>query len=107
MTDVAGSSTPFPPEVVDAVLAHMNDDHGDDSLLIVQAFGAPHAVAATMNAVDGEAGTWVVTDEDGVSEELRIIWPGGPLTERAEIRREVVVLYDEACRSLGREPRPH
>lgn len=104
---MASGPTAFEPAVVEAVLAHMNDDHDDDSLLIVHAFGAPHAVAATMNGVDGEAGTWVVTDEDGVSEELRIVWPGGPITERAEIRREVVVLYDEACRSLGLEPRPH
>ena len=34
-------------------------------------------------------------------------WPGGPITERAEVRREIVALYDEACRRLGVEPRPH
>ena len=40
----------FPEQVVDAVLAHMNDDHTDDSLRIVQAFGHPDATAATMTS---------------------------------------------------------
>ena len=31
----------------------------------------------------------------------------GPITERPEVRREIVALYDEACRRLGVEPRPH
>ncbi|HLU63846.1 MAG TPA: DUF2470 domain-containing protein, partial [Protaetiibacter sp.] len=30
--------TVFAPEVVEAVLHHMNDDHIDDNLLIVRAF---------------------------------------------------------------------
>jgi hypothetical protein len=29
------------------------------------------------------------------------------ITERPEIRREIVVLYDAACAKLGIEPRPH
>ncbi|CAM3282396.1 DUF2470 domain-containing protein [Nocardioides dubius] len=96
----------FAPAVVEAVLAHMNDDHTDDNLLIAHAFGVPEATAATMTGLDGEAGVWQVTAPDG-EQELRVVWPGGPITERAEIRREVVVLYDQACARLGREPRPH
>jgi hypothetical protein len=34
-------------------------------------------------------------------------WPAGTITERGEIRREVVALYDTACERLGVEPRPH
>ena len=31
----------------------------------------------------------------------------GVLAERAEVRREIVALYDEACRRLNVTPRPH
>ena len=96
----------FAPDVVDAVLAHMNDDHLDDNLLIARAFGAPEATAATMTGLDAEAGVFSVTEPDGVRD-LRVPWPGGPISERPEIRREVVVLYEQACAALGVEQRPH
>jgi len=95
----------FAPEVVDAVLAHMNDDHTDDALLIVRAFGLPEAESATMTGLDGEAGVFTAV-LDGVATELRVPW-SEPITERPEIRREVVVLYERACEALGLEPRPH
>ncbi|WP_110207596.1 DUF2470 domain-containing protein [Nocardioides daejeonensis] len=98
--------TTFPADVVQAVLAHMNDDHTDDNLLIVRAFGAPEATAATMTGLDGEAGVFAVSEPSGVRE-LRVPWPGGRITERPEIRREVVVLYEQACAALGVEPRQH
>ena len=97
----------FDAAVVSAVLAHMNDDHLDDNLLIVRADGASAATAASMSDLDGEAGTWTVIGPEGPMGERRIPWPGGPITERAEIRREVVALYDAACAALGIEPRPH
>lgn len=96
----------FPEPVVSAVLAHMNDDHTSDSLLIVRAFARPDAVDATMTGLDEEGGVWSATTADG-TEEVRVPWPAGRITERAEIRREVVVLYDEACAKLGVEARPH
>lgn len=96
----------FPQPVVDAVLAHMNGDHTDDNLLIVRAFGRPDAVGATMSGLDPEGGTWSATTPAG-TEEVRVAWPAGPISERAEIRREVVALYDEACSRLGVERRPH
>jgi hypothetical protein len=34
-------------------------------------------------------------------------WPGGSITERPQVRREIVALYDAACERLGIEPRPH
>jgi hypothetical protein len=97
----------FDPEVVDAVLAHMNGDHLDDNLLIVRANGAAEATAASMSDVDGEAGTWTVVGPEGPMGELRIRWPSGSISEREEIRREVVALYDAACAALGEERRPH
>ncbi|GAA1745717.1 DUF2470 domain-containing protein [Aeromicrobium alkaliterrae] len=95
----------FEPEVVDAVLAHMNDDHTDDALLIVRAFGLPEAESATMTGLDGDAAVFAAV-LDGVPSEVRVPWSTS-ITERPEIRREVVVLYEQACAALGLEPRPH
>lgn len=89
------------------VLGHMNDDHRDDNLLIARAFGRPDAVSATMLAFDGAGGDWQATLADGGVADLRVAWPGGEITERREVRREIVALYDAACERLGIEPRPH
>ncbi|WP_235734636.1 DUF2470 domain-containing protein [Nocardioides alcanivorans] len=98
--------TEFSDGVISAVLAHMNDDHTDDNLRIVQAFGAPDATAATMSGLDGDASFWRVTEPAG-ERDLRIAWPSGPITERPEIRREVVLLHDQACAALGIQIEPH
>ena len=95
----------FSPEIVDAVLRHMNTDHVADNLVIVRAFAEPDAESAVMTDLDGDGGTWTVTSPSGESE-VRIAWPV-PVTERAGIRREVVVLYDAACEKLGLPPRAH
>jgi hypothetical protein len=96
----------FPVETIAAVLHHMNDDHLDDNLLIARAFGSVDATAATMTTLDEHGGTWVY-DAAGSSHELTVPWPGGEISERPEIRREVVRLYDAACERLGIQPRPH
>ena len=95
----------FEESVVSAVLHHMNDDHPEDSLLIARAFGHTDATASVMTALDTEGGTWLYTLE-GSEIELTLQWTA-PISERPEIRREIVVLYDEACAKLGIEPRPH
>ena len=96
----------FSPDVVDAVLAHMNDDHRDDNMLIVKAFAARDIDSAVMSDLDHRGGTWRYTSE-GEELELHVPWSSGEITERPEIRREIVVLYDAACEQLGVEPRPH
>lgn len=102
----------FDESVITAVLRHMNSDHTDDNLLIVRAFGRPDARSAQMTGFDGEGGDWAVTaagdaaSDDAVST-MRVDWPGGPISERADVRREVVALYDAACARLGVTPRPH
>ncbi len=99
----------FDSDVVSAILHHMNDDHTDDNLLIARAFSAADAEGITdavMTGFDGDGGVWDVTRADGVSE-LRVDWPGGPISERPAVRREVVALYDAACERLGVEARPH
>lgn len=95
----------FSPEIVTAVLAHMNGDHLDDNLLIARAFGSPDAETATMTTLDENGGTFAYTTA-GRGREVTVPWTA-PISERAEIRREVVVLYDRACGILGVEPRAH
>ncbi len=98
----------FEPAVVDAILHHMNDDHTDDNVLIVRAYGAgDDVVSATMTGFDGDGGDWTATRADGTTQPVRVAWPGGPISERPAVRREVVALYDGACARLGVEPRPH
>lgn len=98
----------FAPEIVAAVVHHMNTDHADDNMLIARAFGdAGESTRAEMRGFDVEGGDWSVTLADGHVESLRVPWPGGPISERPEVRREIVALYDAACARLGVEPRTH
>ena len=92
--------THFPQDVVAAVIDHMNDDHPADSLTIARAFGYPEASSATMTGFDSEAGFWSVIDPEG-AHELRVDWPGGSISTRAEIRREVVAAFNAAREKLG------
>ena len=93
----------FSEDVVAAVLHHMNDDHSDDSLVIVRGFAEPRATAATRTGLDADAGEWSA-DVDGEQRRVRIPWLG-PVAERADIRREVVALYDAGLERLGLPPR--
>lgn len=99
-------SDTFDESTVSAVLRHMNGDHSNDNLLIARAFGDPQASAAAMTGFDQHAGEWVMTVHSSAID-IRVPWPGGRITERPEVRREIVALYDEACRRLAVEPRPH
>ena len=92
--------TNFSDDVISGVTRHMNGDHMADNLLIARAFGYPGATSSTMVGVTGASGRWLVTDAEG-EHELTVEWPGGPITERPEIRREVVALYTAACAKLG------
>ncbi|MGW0807603.1 DUF2470 domain-containing protein [Nonomuraea sp. NPDC002799] len=90
-------STPFSADAVEAIKRHMNDDHTDDALIIVRAFGGrPEAASAVTSDVDAEAIEFTV---DG-GERVRVPW-GEPITERAQVRKAVVRLYRDACDKLG------
>lgn len=105
---------PFTDDAVDAILAHMNADHPDDNVLIARAFAGRDVVSAVMSDLDTRGGTWhYVASGDssgdgdpGETLELHIPW-STELTERPQVRREIVALYDAACAQLGVEPRPH
>lgn len=83
----------------------MNEDHPEDSLLIARAFADPLATSARMTGLDEVAGFWEY-ELAGDTLVLSVPW-SAPITERLEIRREIVVLYDTACERLGIEPREH
>lgn len=103
-----GMTFQFDDRVRAGVLSHMNGDHGDDNLLIARAFGPqPDVISATMTGFDGDGGLWRADLADGSSADVRVPWPGGAITERPEVRREIVALYDLACERLGVTPRPH
>jgi len=98
----------FDDAALQGVLGHMNNDHSDDNMLIARAFSSlSDVVGARMTAFDGDGGEWSVVRADGSEDSVRIPWPGGPITERREVRREIVALYDAACERLGVPPRPH
>lgn len=95
--------SPFTPDVVAAVTRHMNDDHPEDCVVMVRGLGGvPTATAATLIGVDG-TGFDFEAIVDGAPVAVRIP-SGAPLTERTQIRVEVVRLYDEACTALGLPP---
>ncbi|MGV8876854.1 MAG: DUF2470 domain-containing protein [Rhodoglobus sp.] len=98
--------TTFSAQIVSAVLAHMNSDHNDDNLLIVRAFAQPAAISAAMVTLDGCEGTWQYSDADGIEHHVSVPW-SCTISERTEIRREIVKLYDQACATLGIVPREH
>lgn len=94
---------PFVPPVIDAVKRHMNDDHAADSLLICQVLGdQPLATHATMSDMDaaGISFTVQVGDQEAA---VRIPW-SEPVTERTQVRAEVVRMCERALELSGRNP---
>jgi putative heme iron utilization protein len=99
------TSDPFTSDVVAAVRRHMNDDHVEDSLLICRALGGvPKATAAEMVGMDAEGIDFVATVA-GHPTPVRLAW-SQRLSDRAQVRPEVIGMYREACEALGVAPRP-
>jgi putative heme iron utilization protein len=95
---------PFPPDAVAQIAAHMNGDHADDNLLIVQALaGIPQATAARMSGLDTDAMEFAAV-VDGIEVPVRVPF-AEPLTDRHQVRAEAVRMYREACATLGVPPR--
>lgn len=112
MTDPAPS--PFSAEVVAAIARHMNDDHAEDNVTICRGLGGqPATVSATMTGLTPEGIVFAATVEptDGEpADQVEVVVPWSePVTERAQVRTEVVRMHTEACAALGlaTEPREH
>lgn len=83
-------------DAVRAILAHMNDDHADDTLLICQRLGGvPDATAARMVGLDDHQARFEA-DVDGRPVAVALPW-SRPLESRAQVREEVVRMHDEAA----------
>ncbi len=95
----------FDDAALTGVLGHMNSDHTDDNLLIVRAFARRDATGAAMIGFDGDGGDWRAELPDGTTTDVRVPWPNGPISERPQVRRAVVELYNAACAELGIDPR--
>jgi putative heme iron utilization protein len=104
VTAMSESPAPtFPPEVVEAIARHMNDDHGEDNVRICRALGGrPDAESAVMTGVDGDGIEFLVDGPDGRAP-VRIAWPER-ISERPQVRTAVVELHDRACAVLGVAP---
>lgn len=97
-------NSPFTPDVVAQVMRHMNVDHAADSLLICRVHGRqPEAEAAEMSGMDADGIDFQAT-VGGSTVEVRVPW-SYRLTERSQVRQEVVRLYREACAALSIPPR--
>ena len=95
---------PFTEDVVAQIMRHMNEDHPGDSRMIVQALGGRRdAESALMSGMDAD-GIDFVAVVGGESVPVRIPW-SERLTERIQVRREVVRMSDEARDVLGLAPR--
>ncbi len=102
MTDAVPS--PFSPEVVTAISRHMNDDHAEDNVTICRGLGGqPDTRAAVMTGMTPEGIEFAAT-VDGAPTPVVIPW-AEPITERAQVRMEVVRMHTEAAAALGLPPR--
>ncbi|WP_249268676.1 DUF2470 domain-containing protein [Microbacterium sp. JB110] len=86
----------------------MNHDHRDDNALIARAFVDPSAESATMSGFDGDGGEWCAVTGDRSTVSARMSRPGGPITERPAVRREVVALSNASLTApkTSLSPRP-
>ena len=98
-----GEADPFGEEVVRQIARHMNDDHTEDCAAICRALGgAPDATAARMTGLDADGIEFAAT-VDGEEVPVRIPF-SRRLTERVQVRQEVVRMTTEARQALGIAP---
>jgi hypothetical protein len=94
----------FDDAAVAAVVKHMNFEHADDSLLICRTLGRqPSARIARMVGFN-ETRALFSARIDGGDVDVWVPWRG-PITERGQVREEIVALYRAACAQAGIAPR--
>ncbi|MEU6858437.1 biliverdin-producing heme oxygenase [Glycomyces sp. NPDC046736] len=92
-------TNPFSPKVVAAICHHMNTDHAADTLVICQGEGGQaEAESARMTGFDG-TGADFLASVGGEAVPVRITW-AAPLSERAEVRPEIVRIFTESKAAL-------
>ncbi len=106
MTESTDAPSPFSPDVVAAIARHMNDDHAADNVTIVRGLGGqPATVAATMTGMTPDGIVFAATVEGadhGRTDQVEVLVPWAePITERAQVRMEVVRMHTEAAAALG------
>ncbi|TCC24658.1 DUF2470 domain-containing protein [Kribbella speibonae] len=92
-------SDPFAPEIVAAVLKHMNTDHADHSLGIVHTLGGrPDATAVELTELDPDGAVFTAEVADGNRVQVRVPW-SETITERPQFRAEFARMHREAARA--------
>lgn len=109
---MSDAPSPFSPDVVAAIARHMNDDHGEDNVTICRGLGRqPTTTAATMTGMTPEGIVFTATvggADHGQTDEVEVVVPWSePITERAQVRAEVVRMQTEAAAALGLPAREH
>ena len=93
MTDV------FTPDVVAQITRHMNEDHAADNVLICRTLGGhPTATEARMSGLDADGITFMAI-VDGRPVPVTIPF-STRLTERRQVRAEVIRMHAEATAAL-------
>ncbi|WP_405056151.1 DUF2470 domain-containing protein [Kribbella sp. NBC_01505] len=90
------SAHPFTPDIVAAVLEHMNADHGAHSLEIVQTLGkTPDATTVELTALDPAAAIFTA-QVAGQPVEVRVPW-SEPIIDRPQFRTEFARMHQKAA----------
>jgi putative heme iron utilization protein len=101
---IVDAENPFGDSVIAAVVKHMNADHVDDSLLICRTLGGqPSARTARMVSFNPTHAMFSARI-DGGDVDVKVPW-SAPVTERAQVRQEIVGMYRAACAQAGITPR--
>ena len=78
--------------MVEGVVEHMNEDHGDACLAIVQALGGINSpLAATMLSIDAGGADFQVTTEKEKSHTVRVPFDK-PISRDSQVRGHLVAL---------------
>ncbi len=82
--------------MVDGVVSHMNDDHLDACLAIVQTLGAqPDAIQATMSGMDSLGADFIAHLADGSHKHTRVTFEK-PISREAQVRGHLVAMTKRA-----------
>ncbi|MFK7860191.1 MAG: DUF2470 domain-containing protein [Granulosicoccus sp.] len=94
------NDTIYNKETVKGVVNHMNDDHSDACLAIVQALGSsPTAENAIMAGMDANGVDFSIVTNDGETSDVRVQF-SKPITRESQIRGHLVALTKQARAQL-------